>query len=123
LLEALAARGRLAVLTNKPLGATRAILDGLKLSPYFGTRVLGGDGPLPRKPDAGGLLQLMAQAATLPLQSMMVGDSLIDFRTAKIAGAHACLARYGYGFHTFPLEQLTPADSVIDHPLDLLLSL
>ena len=38
LLQALEARGTLAVLTNKPLGATRRILDGLELSSFFGDR-------------------------------------------------------------------------------------
>ena len=53
LLDALQLRGTLAVLTNKPIGPTRAILDGLGLSAYFGSRVLGGDGPHPRKPGIG----------------------------------------------------------------------
>ena len=123
LLDALVGRSTLAVLTNKPLAATLTILEELKLSSYFGSRVLGGDGPLPRKPDAGGLVQLMARAGVAPLQSTMVGDSVIDFQTARGAGVPACLARYGFGFHNFPLEQLTPLDRVIDHPLDLLAGL
>ncbi len=123
LLQALAGRGTLAVLTNKPLGATRRILDGLELSSFFGDRVLGGDGPFPRKPDTGGLLQLIAATGVSPLQSMMVGDSVVDYQTGKGAGVHICLARYGFGFHNFPLEQVSPHDRVIDRPLDLLKSL
>ena len=45
LLEVLSHRAPLAVLTNKPLHATREILEGLGLSSFFGERVLGGDGP------------------------------------------------------------------------------
>jgi phosphoglycolate phosphatase len=123
MLDDLAGRGTLAVLTNKPLEATRTILEGLKLASYFGNRVLGGDGPLPRKPDAGGLAQLMARAGATPPHTLMVGDSVIDLRTARGAGVHVCLARYGFGFHNFPVELLTPADLVIDHPLELLSSL
>jgi phosphoglycolate phosphatase len=123
LLEALAARGTLGVLTNKPLGATRAILDALDLSAHFGDRILGGDGPHPRKPDAAGLEQLMSRAHVLPARTLMVGDSLIDFRTARNAGAHVCLARYGFGFHDFPTHELRAGDRVIDHPLALLASL
>ena len=63
-LDTLAPRGTLAVLTNKPIGATQAILDGLGLARYFGDRVLGGDGPHPRKPDAAGLRQLMERAGS-----------------------------------------------------------
>ena len=123
LLRALEVRGTLAVLTNKPLGATRKILDGLELSSFFGDRVLGGDGPFPRKPHTGGLLQLIAATGVSPLQSMMIGDSVVDYQTGKGAGVHICLARYGFGFHNFPLEQVSPHDRVIDRPLDLLKSL
>lgn len=123
LLDALAARGTLAVLTNKPLGATRAILETLNLSAHFGDRVLGGDGPHPRKPEAAGLLQLMSRANVRPSQTMMVGDSVIDFRTARNAAAHVCLARYGFGYHDFPTDELRADDRVIDHPLALLASL
>ncbi len=51
----------LAVLTNKPLGATRRILAGLDLAKFFDEdAVIGGDGPWPRKPDTAGLLHLCA---------------------------------------------------------------
>ncbi|MBC7832418.1 MAG: HAD hydrolase-like protein, partial [Hyphomicrobium sp.] len=32
--------------------------------------------------------------------TMMVGDSVIDFRTARAAGSAACLVRWGFGFET-----------------------
>jgi phosphoglycolate phosphatase len=120
LLGALAPMGTLAVLTNKPLQATRTILGELGLSAYFGARVLGGDGPLPRKPEPAGLQQLMAGAATPPAATLMVGDSVIDFRTARSAGACVCVARYGFGFHDFPIQELHQYDRVIDRPIDLL---
>ena len=110
---------RLAVLTNKPLGATREILQGLGLSGFFGGGVLGGDGPLPRKPDPAGLLQLMHQAGASGEQALLVGDSLVDWQTAKAAGAGACMAAYGFGFESFPREQLEPSDVVIRSPLEL----
>src|SRR5262252_8444405 len=51
-LTALGVRAVLAVLTNKPLAATRTILDRLGLARYFAPgMVFGGDGPFPRKPD------------------------------------------------------------------------
>jgi len=62
-LEALAQRATLAVLTNKPLAATRRILDGLDLARFFAAdAVLGGDGPFARKPDPAALRHLIAQA-------------------------------------------------------------
>ena len=122
-LDTLAPRGTLAVLTNKPIGATQAILDGLGLARYFGDRVLGGDGPHPRKPDAAGLRQLMERAGSTAERTVMVGDSVVDFRTAVAGGARACVCRYGFGHHDFPMDELRPLDSVIDHPLDLLTTL
>src|SRR5438046_1412702 len=60
-LEALGRRASLAVLTNKPLQATRQILDGLDLARHFPHHaVVGGDGPFPRKPDSGGFRHLLA---------------------------------------------------------------
>jgi phosphoglycolate phosphatase len=120
LLEALATRSVLAVLTNKPLGATHAILDGLGLSRCFGERVRGGDGPLPRKPDARGLQELMALVGVQPARTLMVGDSLVDVQTAHNAAARACLVRYGFGHDRVPPEALQTRDVVIDRPLDLL---
>jgi phosphoglycolate phosphatase len=120
-LEALAARATLGVLTNKPLAATRQILAGLDLARYFSPdRVMGGDGPLPRKPDSGGLLRLAADAGIEVDRTVLVGDSVIDWQTARNAGAHVCMARYGFGFEGFPMETLTAQDRFIDAPEGLL---
>ena len=123
MLDALQAHGTLAVLTNKPIGATRAILEGLGLARFFGSRVLGGDGPHPRKPDPAGLLELARTSGSAPEQTMMVGDSIIDFRAAVNAGARACLVRWGLGLEGLQDAPLRAGDLVIDHPLDLLASL
>ena len=119
LLDALSARGTLAVLTNKPLAATRTILEGCGLSAHFEDRVLGGDGPLPRKPDPAGLLSLMERAGTPPRRTLMIGDSFVDLQTARNAGACACLVSYGFGFAGIPTGALHDEDRVIDHPLAL----
>ncbi len=123
LLDTLSARGTLAVLTNKPIGATQTILDGLGLASHFADRVLGGDGPHPRKPDAAGLLQLMARTGRGAEATLMIGDSVVDFRTAVAARTRACVCRYGFGHHDFPMDELRPFDAVIDRPLALLASL
>jgi phosphoglycolate phosphatase len=96
-LEALSARATLALLTNKPLAATERILTGLGIAPFFGA-VLGGDGPLPRKPDPAGLRHLMVQASADPERTVMIGDSPVDLATARAAATRVCLARYGFGF-------------------------
>lgn len=119
LLASLAPLMTLAVLTNKPLPATRVILDGLALSPFFDDRVVGGDGPFPRKPSPEGLQHLIGHAGVRPATAMLVGDSVIDWRTAQAAGAAGCVARYGFGFDGFPVEVLKAADRQIDQPAEL----
>jgi phosphoglycolate phosphatase len=116
-LAALAARRALAVLTNKPLAATRRILDGLDLARFFAPRrVLGGDGPHPRKPAPAALRWLMAEAGVTPSATVLVGDSIVDWRTARAAGVRICLARYGFGFEGVPASALEAGDLVVDEP-------
>jgi phosphoglycolate phosphatase len=120
LLRDLDRRATLAVLTNKPHAATCSILDELGLSRFFHARVLGGDGSFPRKPAPDGLLNLMAAAAAAPHTTLMVGDSIVDIRTARAAHTRACLAQYGFGC-TAPAEAaLIDGDVAINEPLDLL---
>jgi phosphoglycolate phosphatase len=116
LLDGLQWRVTLAVLSNKPLQATRSILEGLHLSGYFDDRVLGGDGPFPRKPDPAGLHHLIATAGVAPSNTVLVGDSVIDWRTAHAASAISCVARYGFGYDGFPTDLLQTHDLLIDNP-------
>jgi len=118
-LAALAARGPLAVLTNKPLASTRRILDALGLASAFDA-VLGGDGPLPRKPDPAGLRHLAGLVDAPLAATLLVGDSDVDLRTARAAGAPICLARYGFGFSSVRAEHLTAADRSIGAATELL---
>jgi phosphoglycolate phosphatase len=120
-LEALGARALLAVLTNKPLAATRRILDALDLAKAFDAdAVLGGDGPLPRKPDAGGLRYLVTRARTTLSSTLLIGDSLVDLETARAAGTPICLARYGFGFSSISTDTLAASDRTISAPLELI---
>jgi phosphoglycolate phosphatase len=92
----------LAVVTNKPEGAARRMVDALGLSRYF-LEVIGADGAWPRKPDPAGLRSLEIHAGGGPL--VLVGDSPIDHQTAERAGAVFVLAGYGFGA-TGPAEAL-----------------
>lgn len=105
-------RARLSVLTNKPLSSSRRILEGLGLMPYF-EEVIGGDGPHGRKPDPAGLHHLTSGAATV----VLVGDSPIDWTTARTAGCTFVWARYGFGAGRFDAPPTTPY--AIDRPADL----
>lgn len=111
-LAALHEVAHLAVLTNKPARASRRILAGLEIQRYFAD-VIGGDGELGRKPDARGLLHLIAAARESRGRTMMIGDSRIDLETARNAGVACCLARWGFGF---PQTGLAPDVPVADRP-------
>jgi len=120
LLADLGRRASLAVLTNKPIEATRRILDGLDLTGHFRPgSILGGDGPFPRKPDPSGLRHLMTAAGASSTATVLVGDSVVDWRTAVAASTSVCLARYGFGWEGFPVDELDADAWVADTPGDL----
>ena len=96
---------RVAVLTNKPTAPSERILDGLGVRALF-DEVVGGDGPVARKPDPAGLQALMQSANASAPATLMVGDSAIDHETAIRAGVRCCLVSYGFGFENFPRERL-----------------
>jgi phosphoglycolate phosphatase len=116
-LETLAARGPLAILTNKPQRPTERILEGLAIAPFF-KWVIGGDTVHGRKPDPAGLASLIAAAGTTAADTLMVGDSAIDLKTARAAGVPLCLVRYGFGFSTTD-GLVQPDDRLIDAPSEL----
>jgi len=117
-LEALVPGATLAVLTNKPTAATLKLLGALGLARFF-PLVVGGDGPLRRKPDPDGLRHLLDAAGTPPAAAVLVGDSLVDLQTARAAGVRACVARYGFGQATFPASALRGDELLADSPADL----
>jgi phosphoglycolate phosphatase len=110
--------GRVAVLTNKPLAPSERILAALGVRDLFDA-VVGGDGPLPRKPDPAALQALMRDAGANADTTLLVGDSAIDHETAVRAGVRCCLVSFGFGFATFPEERLRAEDSVARSADDL----
>jgi phosphoglycolate phosphatase len=94
----------LAVLTNKPGDLSRIILEQLEVARHF-FRVYGG-GDLPAaKPDPAGLLRLLTETGVAPGETLMVGDSAIDVRTGRAAGARTAGVTYGFdpaGLETEP---------------------
>ena len=93
------AHARVSVLTNKPLEPSEKVLAGLGLRDLFDD-VIGSDGPFPRKPDPAALRALMELAGATPERTLMVGDSKIDYETARNASARCCLVAYGFSNHT-----------------------
>jgi phosphoglycolate phosphatase len=109
----------MAVLTNKPIGPSQAICDALGLSPYF-FRIYGGNSFPSKKPDPEGLLALMQEAGATPQQTLMIGDSDVDIRTARNAGVWSMGCAYGLAPHTLATE---PPDCLVESPADWPLAL
>lgn len=114
-LDALDPLTALAVLTNKPRRPAERVLEALGVRRYF-IEVVGGDGPLPRKPDPAGLVSLKVHAAGGPV--LLVGDSPVDAETAARAGATFVLANYGFGAAGF--SGAVPTPFVANSPLALI---
>jgi phosphoglycolate phosphatase len=101
---------RMAVLTNKPVLFSQAILDGLGLSRYF-VRVYGGNSFAQKKPDPMGLFTLMREANVTGERTMMVGDSETDVLVGRNAGAWTCGVTYGLSPETL---KTSPPDFLLD---------
>lgn len=96
-LTALAERGTpMAVLTNKPEGFARRILEGYGLAACF-VGIAGGDTFPTRKPNPDGALALLARMGAKPDETLMVGDNHTDLRTAQRAGMPSVFCEYGFG--------------------------
>lgn len=100
----------LAVLTNKPGDLSRTILRGLGIADRF-FRIVGAGDVASRKPDPAGLRQVAEEAGVRPTETVMVGDSGIDVRTGRAAGAFTAGVTYGFDSESFR-----------EHPPDLLVS-
>ena len=99
----------MAVLTNKPVHFSRAIIEGLNLSRYFRI-VYGGNSFETKKPDPQGAQILLKELQAAPHEAMMVGDSDVDIKTARNSGMYACGVTYGFG-----------TESLRAHPPDIML--
>jgi phosphoglycolate phosphatase-like HAD superfamily hydrolase len=62
----------------------------------------------------------MISARRTAAETVLVGDSVIDWETAQRAATRACVARYGFGFAGFPLDRLDGREWLIDSPRELL---
>ena len=106
---------QMAVLTNKPVRASRDIIAGLGLSQYF-FQTYGGNSFETKKPDPLGAQTLMTEAGAAPEQTVMVGDSEVDVLTARNANLWSIGVTYGFAPHT--LERTHP-DVLVDTPAEL----
>jgi phosphoglycolate phosphatase len=75
----------LALATNKPRGATMALLDALGAVTFFRAIVAGGDGPL--KPNPYAIRAALAPLDVAAHNAWVVGDGVQDVGAARAAGA------------------------------------
>ncbi len=109
---------QLAVLTNKPVRISKAILEGLGIARFF-FQVYGGNSFPQKKPDPIGIDTLRAEAGATRENTWMIGDSYVDIQTARNAGVRSCGVTYGFqpeSLKEFPpdvllnrMAQLVPA--------------
>jgi phosphoglycolate phosphatase len=90
----------MAVLTNKPVRFSQAIVEGLGLREHF-RRVYGGNSFEQKKPHPVGIETLMAENGASREQTLMVGDSAVDIQTARNAKVTACGVTWGFQPETF----------------------
>jgi phosphoglycolate phosphatase len=106
---------KMAVLSNKPVGPSRAIVEALGLGKYF-FQVYGGNSFHTKKPDPAGVQALLEESGARVEETVIIGDSDVDIITARNAGIYSLGVRYGLSPHT--LED-APPDVLIDHPGEL----
>ena len=106
---------RMAVLTNKPVRFSQALVQGLGLGSHF-FRIYGGNSFEQKKPDPVGILTLLEESGVPKERAIMVGDSHVDVRTARNAQVMACGVTYGFQPETFEQD---PPDLMVDNMLQL----
>lgn len=84
-----------ALLTTKAQDQTEKILHAFKLDVHFDL-IMGRRPGLAVKPSAEPLQYIMRELLTTPEQTLMVGDSELDIRCGKNAGAYTAAVTYGY---------------------------
>jgi phosphoglycolate phosphatase len=109
------ARRVMAVLTNKPVNPSRAIVDALGIADKF-VSVYGGNSFETKKPDPLGIHTILAETGVRPEEAVMIGDSAVDILTGRAAGTWTCGVTYGFAPHTL-VE--TPGDAIVDTPAEL----
>src|SRR5262249_20759913 len=116
-LRALSAEGaRLAVCTNKRTDLSVQLLQTLGLAELF-SAIVGADAVEHRKPHPDHYRAAVARAGGSVDRSLLVGDTAIEFNTARNAGAPIILVRFGY-IDAAELSLLA-ADAIIDHYSEL----
>jgi phosphoglycolate phosphatase len=106
---------KMAVLSNKPVNPSRAIVEALGLGEFF-FQTYGGNSFPTKKPDPQGARELLNEARVAPDQAVMIGDSANDVLTARNSGMYS--VGLMYGLSPASLEKVPP-DVLLDRPDEL----
>ena len=106
---------KMAVLSNKPVVPSRAIVEALGMGKFF-MQVYGGNSFATKKPDPEGARKLLEESGVRPENAAIVGDSHTDIETGRNAGLWTVGVTYGFAPQT--LADASP-DVVVDHPAEL----
>ena len=106
---------KMAVLSNKPVHPSRAIVEAFGMSHFF-VHVYGGNSFPTKKPDPEGARSLLKETKTQPQEAVIIGDSSVDVLTGRNAGMWTCGVTYGFAPHTLCEA---PPDVVLDSPHEL----
>ncbi len=106
---------KMAVLSNKPVAPSRAIVEALGLGKFF-VSVYGGNSFTTKKPDPLGAQTILWETGASPEQTLIVGDSGVDIATGRNAGLWTCGVTYGFAPHTLETD---PPDVVVDNAKEL----
>lgn len=111
-LVALKAKGLpLGVITNKAQAFTLPLLERTKLAPYLSVVVSGDQLPRP-KPDPMPLIWACGRLDVSPADTLLIGDSVHDFKAGRAAGCKVFLVPYGY--NEGQAVQGLAADAIVD---------
>lgn len=106
---------KMAVLSNKPVVPSRAIVEALGLGKFF-SQIYGGNSFATKKPDPEGAYKLLEEYGMGPEEAAIVGDSQVDAETGRNAGLWTVGVRYGFAPHTL---HDPPPDVLVDVPQEL----
>ena len=105
----------LAVLSNKPVHPSRAIVEALGLGKFF-SQIYGGNSFPSKKPDPEGARKLLEENGVRPEQAAIVGDSHVDICTGENASIRTIGVTYGFAPHTL---RERPPDVLVDTAQEL----
>ncbi|MFZ0758467.1 MAG: HAD-IA family hydrolase [Candidatus Sulfotelmatobacter sp.] len=106
---------KMAVLSNKPVGPSRTIVESLGLGAFF-TQIYGGNSFATKKPDPEGARRLLEENGVRAEEAAIVGDSHVDIETGRNARLWTVGVNYGFAPHTL---QGNPPDVLVDTPYEL----